>query len=148
MPKRPESHPENTLTLALVLVGAAVLAAGCQRTEVAEKTHPASLDSTEVKGIMRVTLTAEAVKRIGLETAAVREVGARKMIPYGALMYDTKGETWTFTSPKPLVFVREKVVVTTIEGENAILSEGPPAGTTVVTVGAAELMGAEHKYGH
>jgi hypothetical protein len=27
MPKRPESHPENTLTLALVLVGAAVLAA-------------------------------------------------------------------------------------------------------------------------
>ena len=27
MPKRSESHPENTLTLALVLVGAAVLAA-------------------------------------------------------------------------------------------------------------------------
>src|SRR5688500_20302302 len=27
MPKRPESHPENTLTLALILVGAAVLAA-------------------------------------------------------------------------------------------------------------------------
>jgi hypothetical protein len=27
MPKRPESHPENTLTLALVLVGAAILAA-------------------------------------------------------------------------------------------------------------------------
>jgi hypothetical protein len=27
MPKRPESHPENSLTLALVLVGAAILAA-------------------------------------------------------------------------------------------------------------------------
>ena len=29
-----------------------------------------------------------------------------------------------------------------------ILAEGPPAGTVVVTVGAPELMGAEHKYGH
>ena len=28
-----------------------------------------------------------------------------------------------------------------------ILAEGPPPGTIVVTVGAAELMGAEHKYG-
>jgi hypothetical protein len=29
-----------------------------------------------------------------------------------------------------------------------ILSEGPAAGTAVVTIGATELMGAEHKYGH
>jgi hypothetical protein len=63
-------------------------------------------------------------------------------------MYDTNGDTWTFTNPKPLVFVRQKVVVEDIDGDRVILSEGPAAGTMVVTVGAAELMGAEHKYGH
>ena len=44
--------------------------------------------------------------------------------------------------------VGQQVVVETIEGDNAILTEGPDLGTAVVTVGAAELMGAEHKYGH
>jgi hypothetical protein len=63
-------------------------------------------------------------------------------------MYDPKGGTWTFTNPQPLVFVRHKIVVDRVEGDRVILSEGPPAGTVVVTVGAAELMGAEHKYGH
>mgnify|MGYP006955656691 CR=1 FL=1 len=72
----------------------------------------------------------------------------RKVIPYGAIMYDTKGETWTFTNPAPLTFVRQRIVVQDIEGDQVYLSEGPAVGTAVVTVGAAELMGAEHKYGH
>jgi hypothetical protein len=72
----------------------------------------------------------------------------RKVMPYGALMYDKKGHTWTFTNPSPLVFVRAAVEVEDIEGDQVILAEGPPVGTVVVTVGATELMGAEHKYGH
>ena len=101
---------------------------------------------------MKVTLDARAAERIGLQTAAVREemVGSarRLVVPYGAIMYDPKGVTWTFTNPHPLVYVRHKIVVENIEGDRVILLEGPPAGTVVVTVGAAELMGAEHKYGH
>ena len=79
-----------------------------------------------------------------------RRVGtaARHVMPYGALLYDTKGDTWAFTNPQPLVFIRQKVVVQDITGDKVILAEGLPAGTVVVTVGAAELMGAEHKYGH
>jgi hypothetical protein len=72
---------------------------------------------------------------------------SRKVVPYGAVMYDTHGDTWTFTSPRSLEFVRQPVVVENIVGDRAILSEGPPAGTSVVTVGAAQLMAAEHKYG-
>jgi len=60
----------------------------------------------------------------------------------------TRRDTWTFTNPEPFVFVRHKVVVENIEGDQVILSEGPSPGTTIVTVGATELMGAEHKYGH
>ena len=39
-------------------------------------------------------------------------------------------------------------MIVRVEGDRVILSEGPPPGTIVVTVGATELMGAEHKYGH
>ncbi len=142
---------------ALAIIGLVVLAlAGCKSEKVAEKYHPAKLDSTEVKGIMKVTLEAKAAERIGLQTAQVTEEqvvvkGAsvkRSVIPYGALMYDTKGNAWTFTNPSPLVFVRAQVKVEDITGNKVILAEGPPAGTSIVTVGAAMLMGAEHKYGH
>lgn len=143
----------------VALIGAVLLVSGCKQDQVAEKHSPAKVDSTEVQGIMRVTLEARAAERIGLKTALIGEEifsmpgltvtrMKRKVLPYGALMYDTKGETWTFTNPQPLVFVRHKVVVEDVDGDRVILAEGPPAGTAVVTVGAAELMGAEHKYGH
>lgn len=130
------------------LIGAALALTSCKNDSVAEKYHPAKLDSTEVKGIMRVTLDAKAAERIGLQTTAITEEGGKKTMPYGALMYDTKGNTWTFTSTGPLAFVRQAVTVSDIAGDRVILSDGPAVGTVVVTVGAAELMGAEHKYGH
>jgi hypothetical protein len=45
-----------------------------------------------------------------------------------------------------LTFVRHALEVEAIEGNEAILSEGPPAGTLVVTVGTAELYGAEFEF--
>jgi hypothetical protein len=130
------------------MLGTVLLVSGCKVDKIENKHHPAKLEETDQKGIMRVVLEARAVERIGLQTTQVVEEGGRKVIPYGAIMYDTKGETWTFTNPQPLTFVRHKVVVENIEGDRVTLSEGPPAGTVVVTVGATELMGAEHKYGH
>ena len=44
--------------------------------------------------------------------------------------------------------VRDGVVVELIEGDNAYLKEGPPAGTLVVTVGVSELYGTEEGVGH
>jgi hypothetical protein len=138
-----------------LLVGALVVSS-CQRVSVADKYHPAKIDSTEVAGIMRVTLDERAAQRIGVATAPVKEeqvtldgrLATHKVVPYGAVMYDTKGDTWTFTNPQPLVYVRQKIVVEGIDGDRVFLSEGPATGTNVVTVGATELMGAEHKYGH
>jgi hypothetical protein len=133
-------------------IGAVLVLSGCKQDKVAEKYHPATLEESGQEGIMKVTLDARAAERIGLQTAAVREemVGSAKrlVVPYGAIMYDAKGVTWTFTNPQPLVYVRHKIVVEDIVGDRVILLEGPPAGTVVVTVGASELMGAEHKYGH
>ena len=46
-------------------------------------------------------------------------------------------------SPEPLVFMRHPVTVEYIEGDWAILSDGPPVGTIVATVGVPELYGAD-----
>jgi hypothetical protein len=133
-------------------IGAVLVLSGCKQDKVEEKHHPAKLEESGQEGIMKVTLEARAAERIGIQTAPVLEemVGSSKrlVVPYGAIMYDSKGETWTFTNPQPLVYVRHKIVVDRVEGDRVILSEGPSAGTVVVTVGATELMGAEHKYGH
>ncbi len=67
----------------------------------------------------------------------------RKLIPHAALLYDAHGDTWVYTNPAPLVFVRQHISVNYIEGDRVVLYAGPPAGTAVVTVGAAELYGAE-----
>ena len=71
----------------------------------------------------------------------------RKVIPYAAVIYDLHGETWVYTNPEPLVFVRHPIHVDYIEGDLAVLLEGPPAGTEVATVGVAELLGTEFGVG-
>src|SRR5262245_57552818 len=101
----------------VALLGTILLATGCNREQVAEKHHPAKAEETDQKGIFKITLEAKAAERIGLETTALREEmvtvsgksAARKVIPYGALMYDTKGASWTYTNPEPLVFIRKPV---------------------------------------
>jgi hypothetical protein len=71
----------------------------------------------------------------------------RKVIPYGAVIYDLHGETWVYTNPEPLVFVRHPILVDYIEGDLAVLLEGPPAGMEVAMVGVAELFGTEFGVG-
>ncbi len=66
-----------------------------------------------------------------------------KVIPYAAVLYGVHGETWVYSNPEPLIFVRQPIVIDYIEGDLAYLSEGPQVGTAVVTVGAAELFGTE-----
>jgi hypothetical protein len=75
-------------------------------------------------------------------TLAAQET-LRKVVPYEAVLYGVHGETWVYSNPEPLVYVRQPIVIDFIEGDLAFLSEGPEVGTAVVTVGAAELFGTE-----
>lgn len=79
--------------------------------------------------------------RVELELSGNNE--KHKVVPYGAVYYDGKGDSWVYVNQKPLVFERQRVAVKRVEGDLALLSEGPPVGTDVVTVGAAMLFGAE-----
>ena len=68
---------------------------------------------------------------------------SRKIIPFAAVIYEPDGTTWVYTNPEPLIFIRQPIVIDYIEGDLAVLLEGPPVGTQVVMVGVAELFGAE-----
>src|SRR6266508_550933 len=86
--------------------------------------------------------------RVEPVTAHARAAGVgvratRKVVPYAAVLYDERGDTWAFTSPQPLTYLRQHIEIDFIEGDTAVLSDGPAVGTTVVTVGAAELLGTE-----
>ena len=65
------------------------------------------------------------------------------MVPYSAVYYDAKGGAWTYVNGKPQTYERQKIVVNRIVGDVAVLSEGPPVGTQVVTAGAPLLYGTE-----
>lgn len=129
-----------------MLAVAALAVSGC--TEVESKSEegyqPAKL--TEIKGedeLKLVTFTAEGARRVGLETAQVKRNGKGKVIPYESMLYDAEGKTHVYTSPKPLEYIREEVKVDRITGDRVYLSDGPPAGTEVVTTGVVQVYGTE-----
>jgi multidrug efflux pump subunit AcrA (membrane-fusion protein) len=133
------------LTAGLVVVAAVSLSA-CKEveTETATGYEPAKLE--EVKGnedLKIVTFTKEGAARVGVKTETVRQESGRKVVPYAALIYDPEGKTFVYTSPKALTYRREPVKVTRVDGQRVIVSDGPAAGTQVVTVGTAEVYGTE-----
>ena len=124
---------------------------GCREIpEDVDEPKAAVVEHLEGAQPARVTLSEEAARRLDIQTAAIRDAEVdgtqRMLIPYAAILYDTQGDTWTYTSPKPLTYVRHPIVVDQIVGEMGLLTEGPPSGTPVVTVGAAELYGAEIEF--
>jgi hypothetical protein len=60
---------------------------------------------------------------------------------------DSHGEFWVYTNPEPLVYVRAPIDIVHETSTEAILADGPPAGTEIVTVGVPELYGTETEFG-
>jgi hypothetical protein len=139
----PRLRSPRVLAAGLVLV-LALPACSEVTAETSEEYEPAQLHAVKGRNdVKRVTFTADAAARTGLRTAEVRQQGRRKVVPYAALIYDAEGRVFVYSSRTPLSFVREHVKVDRIDGDRALLSAGPRVGTRVVTVGAAEVHGAE-----
>src|SRR4051794_14066282 len=100
--------------VAAFLVGAIALG-GCAKTTTiaASRKEPFKLEKIDGTERKRVRLEPKAAERIGVQTAAVTEFSpaeggaARTSVPYGALLYDTKGGVSVYTVPEPLLFVRD-----------------------------------------
>jgi hypothetical protein len=134
--------------IVIILILATLQLSACtQKTTSADKVLPVQLATVEGSELKRVVLTEKAAERIDLQTAKVHEESVngtnRKVVPYAAVIYDLHGETWLYTNPEPLTYVREAITIDSIYGDKAILIDGPSDGTEVVTVGVAELFGAE-----
>ena len=138
---------------AALLAVAGLGLSGCAdvATATAKKEAPYKVDKAE--GLTRVRIEQRVFDRIRIKTDTVSEVErfggdtARKIVDYSAIVYEPKGDTAVYTNPSPLLFVRQPVKVDYIEGDVAVLADGPPAGTAVVTVGTAELLGMEFGVG-
>ncbi|OGG80203.1 hypothetical protein A3A39_02950 [Candidatus Kaiserbacteria bacterium RIFCSPLOWO2_01_FULL_54_13] len=130
----------------------------------AETSKPSRLEAIPGSDLKRVILTAKAAELLAIETDVVREesltrvsaanavntpeeVRTQRVVPYSAVIYDPHGNTWVFTNPEPLVYVRHRIEIGYIKSDRAVLKEGPSPGTAVVTVGASILMGIEQKFG-
>ena len=67
----------------------------------------------------------------------------QKVVPYNAVHYDAKGQSWVYVNTQGLTYERQKITITRGVGKAAVLSEGPAVDTAVVTVGASMLYGTE-----
>jgi hypothetical protein len=138
----------------LVLIAAGISLSACGEAstgydyETASHHEPAKLEPIKGTDVQRVIFDAEAAKRVGLQTAPIRQNGEGRSMPYAALIYDAEGNTYAYTAPEPLTFVRKEIEIDRVDGDSVVLSDGPPAGTKVVTVGAAEVYGTEFEVAH
>lgn len=148
-------HAKYLIAAAIIVIGIVFWSAFApEKGEADTTTHDAPAHVEEIEGseFSRVTLTPLAADRIGIQIAEASDqeiAGAKvRVVPYSALVYDPDGSAFVYTNPEPLVFIRAAVTVDRIDGEFAIISKGPEAGTKVASVGGALLYGTEHGVGH
>jgi len=148
--KRPASLASAAAAVALLT--------GCSVASAHEDPPPATVKSIPGSAVKQLTLTPQAVHRLGIATVPVRAAqaparlpiplhgrqGTYRLIPYSAVVYDNDGSTWAFVNTAPRTYVRQRITVGAIQGSTAVLTAGPAAGAVVVTVGVPELLGTEY----
>ncbi len=149
-----QQKTQQTVTSRLIVVGlvitAGLLGSACSSSSDYVYVSPATVEEVGTD-LWQIELTEKAVARTGLETADVTTLqvdGEERLgIPYSAVIYHYDGTEWTYTNPSDFTYLRQAIEIDFIEGDLAILNSGPDVGTTVVSIGAAELYGVEFGVG-
>jgi hypothetical protein len=143
---------KRTIWIALVLILTTLLLSSCSQAKPqtpasGQKQKPSTVEKIDGSDFSRVILTQKATERLDIQTAPVRleqiDGNEYKTIPYAAVLYGPKSETWSYTNPEPLVYIRQSITIDHIAGDLVVLSSGPEVGMKVVVVGASMLYGAE-----
>jgi hypothetical protein len=131
----------NRLLIAIFVLAGVLLTAcgGAQIPVTGDTVAPSRLEPIEGTDLNRVILSEKAAERIGVQTVLTD----KKVVPYSAVIYDIEGNTWVYTNPAPLTFVRVPVVIDNIEGDQAFLSQDLETDDPVVTMGVIEIYGSE-----
>ncbi len=134
--------------IALIPVTVLIMTAcgGSVSDEYVIEEKPYTLEPVEGEDVLRVIMEESAVERLGIETVAVEKSGSRLVVPYDAVYIDAHGDFWVYTNPEPFEYVRAPIDIVRESSTEAFLSEGPPQGMQVVTVGVPELYGSEIEF--
>ena len=145
------SRSRPSKTLHRVGAGLAVLASGLVLgacSEVASnlrENQPYKVIGPEEAEIKTVQMEDATAALLPVETTTVRRKGNRKTVPHNAVIYNPDGDVFVYTKPKAETYRRAPIEVVRVHGDEALLSDGPPAGTTIVTTGSAELLATEYE---
>lgn len=77
----------------------------------------------------------------------MREPAESLVVPWSAVVFDIHGGAWVYEQAGPQSYVRRRIEVRDVIGDQAVLARGPALGTRVVSAGTAELFGTEFGVG-
>lgn len=146
---RPARHMTGRAALACAAAAAlATTAAGCSSSSSTASPPPTAQLERTSHGLS-VVLTPLGARRLALRTGhATAAPGGQVAVPYDALVYEPAGEPAVYVATGALTYTRYLVPVTVIAGQTVYLKPGSlPAGATVVTQGAEELLGVQNGVG-
>src|SRR5262249_48889759 len=114
-----ERWSERWIVGAAVLLLASLQLSACGQPASSGDSDSASKPAQVVQiagtDISRVILTRDAANRLGIATSTVHNenIGGalRRVVPYSALLYDVAGNSWVYTNPAPLTYVRANIRV-------------------------------------
>lgn len=81
-------------------------------------------------------------QRLSVQLPLTGETDER-VVPWSAIVHDIHGGDWIYEQIAEHKFARRRVEVKRVVDSLAVLGQGPPVGTTVVSNGVAELFGTE-----
>ncbi len=81
-------------------------------------------------------------RRVGVLTP-VKHASESLTLPASAVVFDALGGSWVYEQAAPLTYTRKRVTMSYVSGNDAVLSNGPAAGTPIITIGSQALFGAE-----
>ena len=81
-------------------------------------------------------------QRVGVQLP-LTDAAEQRVIPWSAVVQDINGGSWIYEQMAEHKYVRRRVQVKRVVDSWAVLEQGPPVGTTIVTTGVAEIFGTE-----
>jgi hypothetical protein len=131
---------------AISVAMAAVGLAACGGSGSPPPSQPARLEHVHGSSTPSIVLTPLGAERIGIQTASVAggSPPGSVVIPYTAVVYEPDGTPAVYTNPAPLTYTLVRISISDISGQRVYTTNGPAAGTKVVTVGAEELLGVQN----
>jgi hypothetical protein len=136
----------NAKLSTLGVAAACLAASACAEVESnVRESYPYEVKPIKGGDVQRVRMADETAQLLPVRTAEVRMNGERKVVPHLAVIYNPDGEAFVYTKPRAETYVRAPIAIDRVVGGRALLSDAPRPGTTVVTVGAAELLATEYE---